>query len=275
VGLSGPTTITGPAASTALTIAQTARTSGVLPYIKWTIPTDTGQTASTESPGLQVVSGTRTWATTGTVALQRENYFAGPTYASASASQTFTDAFTMYIDKPIQGTNAVFTRGHSLGVVDSTSSTTSITGGVVVATTLGTAATSVGIGGGNITAGGNILASTSTGRIGYLAGSGVGTAVSQSTSRTTAVTSNTATGQITMFTAAGSATAATFTVNCTAIAAGDTVVYAVTSGATNLYEFFTTAISAGTSFNVTFLTTGGTASDTPVVNYTIIKGSSN
>jgi len=156
----GATAITGAAATTALTITQTARTSGVLPYIKWTIPTDTAQTASTESPGLQVVTGTRTWATTGTVALQRENFFAGPTYASASASQTFTDTFTLYATPPVAGANAIFTRGHTLGIVDPTSAASAITGGLVVATTLGTAATSVGIGGGNVNAGGTITSGT-------------------------------------------------------------------------------------------------------------------
>jgi hypothetical protein len=154
VGVTGAMTITGPTATTALTLTQTARTSGVLPYIKYTIPADTAQTASTESPGIQGVTATRTWATTGTVALQREIFFPGPTYASAAASQTFTEAFNMYLTPPVAGTNAIFTRGHTLGIVDSTSASSAITGGVVVATTLGTAATSVGIGGGNIWVGG-------------------------------------------------------------------------------------------------------------------------
>lgn len=133
-----------------------ARSSGAVPYFQINIPTDTAQTASTESPGFVTVTGTRTWATTGTVALQRENIFAGPTYASASASQTFTDVFTVGMTPPVQGTNAIFTRGHTLGIVDSTSAASAITGAVVVAQTLGTAATSVGIGGGNINAGANI-----------------------------------------------------------------------------------------------------------------------
>lgn len=136
----------------------TARTTLALPYFTINTPADTGITASTEGAGIKVVTGTRTWATTGTVALQREVFFAGPTYASASASQTFTDAFNVYITPPVQGTNAIFTRGHSLGIVDSTSASSSITGGLVVATTLGTTATSVGIGGGNINAGGTITA---------------------------------------------------------------------------------------------------------------------
>lgn len=138
------------------TFSPAARSSGTASYFTLNIPADTAQTAATESIGYKHVTATRQWATTGTVALQRENYFAGPTYSSASASQTFTDAFTMYLDKPIAGTNAIFTRGHTLGIIDSTSAASSITGGLVVATTLGTSATSVGIGGGNINAGGTI-----------------------------------------------------------------------------------------------------------------------
>jgi hypothetical protein len=150
------TTIAGPAATTALTLTQTARTSGVLPYIKYTIPTDTGQTAGTESPGIQGVTGTRTWATTGTIALQREIFFPGPTYASASASQTFTDVFNMYLTPPIAGTNAIFTRNHTFGIVGANTATSSIIGDFIVATTLGTAATSCGMGGGAVICGGAV-----------------------------------------------------------------------------------------------------------------------
>lgn len=138
------------------TFTPAARSSGTASYFIINVPADTGQTASTESIGFKTVTATRTWATTGTVALQRENYLAGVTYASAGASQTFTDIATLYVDKPIAGTNAVFTRAHSVAIVDSTSAASSITGGFVIATTLGTTATSVGIGGGNINAGGTL-----------------------------------------------------------------------------------------------------------------------
>jgi hypothetical protein len=40
---------------------------------------------------------------------------------------------------------------------------------------------------------------------------------------------------------------------------------------TNLYVLLVTAVAAG-SFNVTFYTTGGTATDAPVINFSIIKG---
>ena len=138
------------------TFTPTARSSGTAPYLTVNIPADTGITAATESIGYQHATATRTWAGTGTVALQRERFFAGPTYASASASQTFTDAFNLYLTPPVAGINANITRNHTLGIVDATSASSPITGGLIVATTLGTAATSVGIGGGNVFAGGTI-----------------------------------------------------------------------------------------------------------------------
>lgn len=108
----------------------------------------------------------------------------------------------------------------------------------------------------------------SSGNLGYSAGAGG--AVSQLTSRTTGVTLNKATGAITLFSAAGSATAATFTVTDSAVAATDTILLNQASG-TNLYELFVTAVTGGT-FNITFFTTGGVATDAPVINFTVIKG---
>jgi hypothetical protein len=143
VGITGVTTLTPP-----------ARSSGSASYFTLNIPADTGLATATESIGYQHVTATRTFVD-GTIALQRENFLAGPTYNKTTTSATFTDVFTVYFTPPIAGTGVTFTRGHTLGIVDSTSAASSITGGLVVATTLGTSATSVGIGGGNINAGGN------------------------------------------------------------------------------------------------------------------------
>jgi hypothetical protein len=142
------------------TFTPTARNSGAASFFTINPPADTSITASTEEIGFQTNTSTLTWATTGTVGLERLYFFRGLTLASASASQTFTDAFTVYISPPIQGTNAIITRDHSLGIVDSTSAASSITGAVVISTTFGTTATSVGIGGGNINAGGTITGNT-------------------------------------------------------------------------------------------------------------------
>ena len=128
-------------------------------------------------------------------------------------------------------------------------------------------------------AGTNVLQLTSTGprvlssgaSLGYGTGASVGGAITQGTSRTTGVTLNKATGQITLFAAAGSITATTFTVTDSAVAATDTVQVNESSGS-NLYEIFVTAVGTG-SFNITFFTTSGVTSDSPVFNFTVMKGS--
>lgn len=103
---------------------------------------------------------------------------------------------------------------------------------------------------------------------GYAAGAGAGGVVTQITSRATAVTLNTYSGQVTMFAAAGSATAASFTVTNNKILATDTIVLSVAS-ATNVYLTDVTAVAAG-SFQITYFTTGGTASDSPVINFAVV-----
>lgn len=92
----------------------------------------------------------------GTVATAVANSFATPTFTSTSVA-TFTDAFNAYMAGPVARTgNLTITRSHTLGIVDATSASSSITGGFIVAATLGTAATSTGIGGGNINTGGTL-----------------------------------------------------------------------------------------------------------------------
>jgi hypothetical protein len=119
----------------------------------------------------------------------------------------------------------------------------------------------------SVTATGAIV-STGTAGVGYATGAG-GTIV-QGSSRTTGVTLNKRCGTITMFSAAGSATAATFTVTNSTVGANDVIILNQASG-TNLYDLMVTAVSAG-SFNITFLTTGGTATDAPVINFAVIDG---
>ena len=113
-----------------------------------------------------------------------------------------------------------------------------------------------------------VIASTGTAGVGYATGAG-GT-VTQATSRTTSVTLNKTTGAITLFSAAGSATAATFTVTNSTVAATDVIILNQKSG-TDLYDLMVTAVAAG-SFNLTFRTTGGTTTETPVFNFAVIKG---
>ncbi len=113
-----------------------------------------------------------------------------------------------------------------------------------------------------------VIASTGTAGVGYATGAG-GT-VTQGTSRTTGVTLDKTSGAITLFSAAGSATAATFTVTNSTVAATDVIILNQKSG-TDLYDLMVTAVAAG-SFNITFRTTGGTTTEQPVFNFAVIKG---
>jgi hypothetical protein len=105
--------------------------------------------------------------------------------------------------------------------------------------------------------------------VGYAAGAG-GT-VTQGTSRTTGVTLSKRSGAITLFTAAGTSAYTSFTVTNTLVAATDTVIVNQKSG-TNTYLTFVTAVADG-SFRITFSSVSGTASDAPVFNFVVIKGS--
>jgi len=109
---------------------------------------------------------------------------------------------------------------------------------------------------------------TGSGGVGYAAGAGG--VVTQLTSRTTDVTLDKAAGAITLFSAAGSPTPASFTVTNSTVAADDVPVLAVKSG-TNTYVALVSAVAAG-SFQITFWATTGTATDSPVINFTLIKG---
>jgi hypothetical protein len=111
------------------------------------------------------------------------------------------------------------------------------------------------------------VVSTGTAGVGYA--TGAGGAVTQITSRTTGVTLNKTAGAITMFSAAGTTTAATFTVTNSTVAATDVIILNQKSG-TDLYDLMVTAVAAG-SFNLTFRTTGGTTTETPVFNFAVIK----
>jgi hypothetical protein len=112
------------------------------------------------------------------------------------------------------------------------------------------------------------VVSTGTAGVGYA--TGAGGVVTQGTNRTTGVTLNKTTGAITLFSAAGSATAATFTVTNSTVAATDVIILNQKSG-TDLYDLMVTAVAAG-SFNITFRTTGGSTTETPVFNFAVIKG---
>jgi hypothetical protein len=124
---------------------------------------------------------------------------------------------------------------------------------------------------GPLTAAGNVLVNSSSGKIGYATGNGAGGTVTQATSRTTGVTLNKPTGAITLFSAAGTTVATTFTVTNNTVLATSVILLNQKSGA-DLYDLMVTAVAAG-SFNITFRTTGGTTTETPVFSFAVISGS--
>lgn len=99
------------------TFSPTARSSGSAAYFTINIPADTGITTATEAIGFKTVTATRTWVD-GTVTLQRENFFAGPTYNKTTTSATFTTAVNVDIADPIAGTGVTFTNTFGLRVAN-------------------------------------------------------------------------------------------------------------------------------------------------------------
>lgn len=147
----------------------------------------------------------------------------------------------------------------AVSITSTTASTSTTTGALVV---------SGGVGMAGALYGGNKISSVhATAGVGY--STGAGGAVTQGTSRTTGVTLNKVCGQITLVSAAGSATPASFTVTNSAVAATDTIILNQVSG-TDDYILLVTAVGAG-SFEITFYTTGGTTTEQPVINFSIIK----
>lgn len=120
---------------------------------------------------------------------------------------------------------------------------------------------------GAITSAGQIASTSPTGGVGYA--TGAGGAVTQGTNRTTAVEINKVCGAITLISAAGSATPASFTVTNSTVAATDTI-HVVQKSGTDKYVILVTAVAAG-SFQITSYTTGGTTTEQPVFNFTVMK----
>lgn len=114
---------------------------------------------------------------------------------------------------------------------------------------------------------GAITSTSATAGIGYAAGAGG--AVTQATSRTTTVVLDKVAGAITLFSAAGSSTPFSFTVTNSTVAATDTII-AVQKSGTDAYAISVTAVAAG-SFKLTVTDLTGTTTETPVINFAVLK----
>lgn len=122
----------------------------------------------------------------------------------------------------------------------------------------------------------SIKSSSASAGIGYATGAG-GT-VTQATNKSTGVTLNKVTGQITMNAAAlaNSTTPttgiATFVVSNSSVAATDTVIANISGGTTSLYNCYVTNIAAGSFWITVQNASGGSLSEALVINFNVIKG---
>ena len=142
------------------------------------------------------------------------------------------------------------------------------TGAVVFANTPTLVTPNIGAATGTSLAVTGSLRSSGTAGVGY--STGAGGVVIQGTSRTTGVTINKTTGQITLFSAAGTTSATTFTVTNSTVATTDAIILTQHTG-TDLYDLMVTKTTLG-SFDITFRTTGGTTTEQPIFNFAVIKG---
>ncbi|CAL8981878.1 hypothetical protein RHODGE_RHODGE_03971 [Rhodoplanes serenus] len=119
---------------------------------------------------------------------------------------------------------------------------------------------------------GSLKSSSAIAGIGYA--TGAGGAVTQVTSKSTGVTLNKVSGEITLNNAALAAgTTVGFTMTNSAIAAADLVAVAIKSGATaNSYTVTVTAVAAGSCRIELRNTSGGSLSEAVVLSFVVIKG---
>jgi hypothetical protein len=117
-----------------------------------------------------------------------------------------------------------------------------------------------------------LVTGTGTGSLGY--GTGSGGTVTQATSKSTAVTLNKPTGQITMNAAALAAnTNVSFTLNNSLLTATDTIlIHRGSGGSAGVYFCTADGVGAGSCSITVRNTSAGSLSEAIVLNFTIIKG---
>lgn len=94
------------------------QSTGAATHFTFTVPANTGQTASTEISNFRVNGSSKTWLA-GAITNQRWNYFTANTAAFASAS-SIAESFGMYVEAATAGTNATIVNNFALGLAAGT-----------------------------------------------------------------------------------------------------------------------------------------------------------
>jgi hypothetical protein len=178
----------------------------------------------------------------------------------------------------ITGTSGtvLVSKGTAIPVFQNTLALSGLTATTSTTTGALTVAGGVGIGGDLYVGGGVLVASSATG-LGFLTGVGIGQSITQLISRTTGVTINAPSGSIILFSTTTSANGYTiFAVTNSKVAPTDVVVVSMKSNniANALYIPSVTAVGTGT-FSISVYTPSAVATDAPVINFTVIKGTNN
>ena len=101
------------------TIAQQALAASWTPALTVTPGAHTSMTASTEFVSNDFQGASQQWTLHATpIAVQRFNYFRAFTMTGTGATATATDAYGVFMEAPIAGSNAAITRKHALGLND-------------------------------------------------------------------------------------------------------------------------------------------------------------
>lgn len=228
----------------------------------------------TSGATIGLLNTVNTWGATQAFAAMTATTHNGLTITTTTGTLTLANAKTVTHNATttfagVDGKTLAINNSLTLAGTDSTTQTFPTTNASIARTDAAQTFT------GTQTFAGAALSSSASAGIGYATGAGAGGAVTQITSRTTTVTLNAITGAITLFTAAPPTvgTWQTFTLTNSSIAATDVLVVSVKS-ATNTYVAAASAMGAGGA-QISIVSVNGTASDTPVINFAIIKGSSN
>ena len=261
-GWSGLTTNGLLQATGATTVASTLTPSGL---------TSLGVNGLTSASGQNLTLGTGTFGTALTFASATgAATFAGSILGSGGTAPTSTTTGSNIFTAGIATSGPIYSAaGNFSGVLTSTNTTDATTGGAGSLTTAGGIYAAKKIIGAT-----GILSFSPTAGIGYATGAG-GT-VTQTTDRNTNVTLNKVSGAITLYYDMGNPNYwSEFTVTDSAVAATDTIVVNQKSGQ-DRYMIVVTNVSNG-SFQIDFITlpigTGGSTYESPVFQFTVIKGS--
>jgi hypothetical protein len=126
-----------------------------------------------------------------------------------------------------------------------------------------------------LTVSGTLRATSPTAGIGY--GTGSGGTVTQTTSKSNAVTLNAVSGQITLNTfSLSAATNVSFTLSNSAISTNDLIITNIDSGGTlGAYQVWVSAVGTGSASLTVRNVSASTLTESPVIIFALIKGSNN